>query len=380
MPTLAIVEVQDSPNRTSLSAENTLAMTDGSTSNEPIESSTVIPTSTSIGEIPQKTMGVESAKQRSVTPAEEKEAPDITSGTKQKKRTKIQPTLASFFGAKKSISSPQATTSKAKKTSSNKRKTPSPPVNEKSPAKKCPAVGEPSPGQENLRPRKIFSPNGSKARKEEEAESQSPLADAEDDVSKSKMPVDNDSETIPPNLDDSTEEDNHEAKSSQSVACGVAKSSESPTGTQVEKHIELTSPKKTKDPTVGDEKPESTENSSKEEFSASPNDATAENSSVNAESNSKEGKSPKDANDVESAPAQNELPEQRLQMLHRNTEMRKRYLGRADNLISEAKAGIEEETFDIPPLKAESITAESTQDQEYPDVVVSNMALLIEGR
>jgi hypothetical protein len=76
---------------------------------------------------------------------------------------------------------------------------------------------------------------------------------------------------------------------------------------------------------------------------------------------------------------EDELSEDRL-LLHKNyRSMKERYLERASQLISHAKSGIDEETFEVPNLEKLG-EGESLDDDDFPTRVVSNMALLIEGR
>jgi hypothetical protein len=74
-----------------------------------------------------------------------------------------------------------------------------------------------------------------------------------------------------------------------------------------------------------------------------------------------------------------ELSEDRLTMLKNYRIMKERYLERAAQLISQAKNSIEEETFDVPNLEHLG-EGKSLDDDDFPTRVVSNLALLIEGR
>jgi hypothetical protein len=74
-----------------------------------------------------------------------------------------------------------------------------------------------------------------------------------------------------------------------------------------------------------------------------------------------------------------ELSEDRRTLHKKYRAMKQRYLKRAAELISQAKTGIEDETFHVPNLEQLG-NEESLHDDDFPARVVSNMALLIEGR
>ena len=74
-----------------------------------------------------------------------------------------------------------------------------------------------------------------------------------------------------------------------------------------------------------------------------------------------------------------ELPEERKVLLQKYSDMKTRYSRRSKELVEEGSKGLAEEDFVMPePIqkKEESTTSED----KFPDYVVANMAVLIEGR
>lgn len=73
-----------------------------------------------------------------------------------------------------------------------------------------------------------------------------------------------------------------------------------------------------------------------------------------------------------------ELPEERKALLQKNKDMATRYSRRAEELVLEARGGLDDEDFTLP--EPQPVEEESASDQEFSDSVLANMALLIEGR
>jgi hypothetical protein len=77
--------------------------------------------------------------------------------------------------------------------------------------------------------------------------------------------------------------------------------------------------------------------------------------------------------------SEDDLPKDRLSLHQKFQTMKKRYLERNEQLISQARGGVEEEDFEraeLAPLGKD----ESLEHEEFPTGVVANLALLIEGR
>lgn len=76
-------------------------------------------------------------------------------------------------------------------------------------------------------------------------------------------------------------------------------------------------------------------------------------------------------------PTEDDLSDERKDLLKRHSDTRKRYQQRAEELVRDARSGLDEEDFEMPlPQERTDLPT----DEEFPDVVASNMALLIEGR
>ena len=78
-----------------------------------------------------------------------------------------------------------------------------------------------------------------------------------------------------------------------------------------------------------------------------------------------------------SAQPEEELSQEKKSLLEKHEEKRMRCKQRTQELIRNAKAGINEEDFQMPPCQPQTDTS---PEEEFPDSVVANMALLIEGR
>lgn len=72
-----------------------------------------------------------------------------------------------------------------------------------------------------------------------------------------------------------------------------------------------------------------------------------------------------------------ELSEDRKALLEKHSEMKRRCQQRFEELVQEAREGVDDEDFDMPELES---NIDLSSEDEFPDAVVKNMALLIEGR
>ena len=123
-------------------------------------------------------------------------------------------------------------------------------------------------------------------------------------------------------------------------------------------------------------------------------DAAKEENAANAPS-TKEDLVVKPADDSKTAETSSKadhplqgLSDENKALLQTHKDMISRYSSRAEELVEGARGGLEEEHFDMPPpLEDETSSSSSSpspsseeEDPEYPDQVVANMALWIEGR
>lgn len=72
-----------------------------------------------------------------------------------------------------------------------------------------------------------------------------------------------------------------------------------------------------------------------------------------------------------------ELSPERQEALQKYKDMKSRFETKADELFQEVFSGLPEEEFDMPEPKTQAVDADG---DDFPDFVVANMTLLIEGR
>ena len=82
--------------------------------------------------------------------------------------------------------------------------------------------------------------------------------------------------------------------------------------------------------------------------------------------------------EVEESDPVEDLSEDQKALLEKHNDMRTRYSRRAEELVAENKEGLVEENFKLPEPQQSKM--EGASDEEFPDEVLANVALLIEGR
>lgn len=80
---------------------------------------------------------------------------------------------------------------------------------------------------------------------------------------------------------------------------------------------------------------------------------------------------------VEDVVLEEPLSEERLALLQKHADMIQRCQQRSRELVLVAREGLEEDDFEMP---LPEIQVDLPLDDEFPDAVVKNMAILIEGR
>jgi hypothetical protein len=83
------------------------------------------------------------------------------------------------------------------------------------------------------------------------------------------------------------------------------------------------------------------------------------------------------AEPVEDVVLEEPISEERLALLQKHADMIQRCQQRSRELVLLAREGLEEDDFEMP---LPEIQVDLPQDDEFPDAVVKNMAILIEGR
>jgi len=93
-----------------------------------------------------------------------------------------------------------------------------------------------------------------------------------------------------------------------------------------------------------------------------------------------DGDSPEDEKSAEMADLIDkvvELSEEQKALLVKHKEMKRQCRQRSEQLVRVVREGIDEEDFEMPAAEKDN---NLSSDEEFPDTVVNNMALLIEGR
>lgn len=80
--------------------------------------------------------------------------------------------------------------------------------------------------------------------------------------------------------------------------------------------------------------------------------------------------------DCDSSDDEVEVDDERKALLEKHSDIKQRCQQRSEELVQVAREGIEEEDFEMPSLERVNVSS----DEDFPDAVVNNMAILIEGR
>jgi hypothetical protein len=276
------------------------------------------------------------SKKRRVTPTDE------SSSKKQQQQKKVnQMTLGSFFfGAKKQTSSPLS----KPVTAGTKRKQPSPVKSPRKDAASTKAEVETLEAKATTGSSTETTAQEDKKKEQKDKSPASPRKESKEVMAAPQSPNDNDTVDL---TNDSPDTNAKDLDCNANNMCIDAPSS----------------------PIAPEEKPEK-ESSSNE---SSANRASPSNDKSSTHPIVIDSSEESDAKGVSAE----ELPEERKALLQKNNDMTTRYSRRAEELVREARGGLDDEDFTLP--EPQPVEEESASDQEFSDSVLANMALLIEG-